>query len=105
VVNLKFVAVNTFSVLEVRTQTLGNAAPCQEQSTEAIHENSLNIDKIIDPELHLTRVKVLTLWPSGRTDVQACRRKEDTCISLLKNVASKNWQAELSIRRHSNPKY
>ena len=77
VVNLKFVAVNTFSVLEVRTQTLGNAAPCQE-STEAIHENSLNIDEIIDPELHLTHVKVLTLWPSGRTDVQARGRKEDT---------------------------
>jgi len=77
VVNLKFVAVNTFSVLEVRTQTLGNAAPCQE-STEAIHENSLNIDEIIDPELHLTHVKVLTLWPSGRTDVQAHGRKEDT---------------------------
>ena len=60
----------------------------------AIRENEdsfLNIDDIMDPQLQSTRVKVLILWPSGRTDVRVPEAKED--ILLLKNVASKNWQA------------
>lgn len=60
----------------------------------AIRENEdslLNIDDILDPELQSTRVKVLTLWPSGRTDVRVPEARED--ILLLKNIASKNWQA------------
>ena len=60
----------------------------------AIRENEdsfLNIDDIMDPELQSTRMKVLTLWPSGRTDVRVPEAKEG--ILLLKSVASKNWQA------------
>lgn len=71
-----------------------NIALRQELPAIAICKNEdslLNIDDIIDPELQLTRVKVLTLWPSGRTDVRAPKAKED--ILLLKNVALKNWQA------------
>ena len=51
----------------------------------------LNIDDMMDPELQSTHVKVLTLWPSRRTDVWVPIAKEGTL--LLKNVASKNWQA------------
>ena len=60
----------------------------------AIRENEdslLNIDDIMDPKLQSTRVKVLTLSASGRTDVRVPEAKKD--IFLLKNVASKNWQA------------
>lgn len=64
----------------------------RQQPAEAVCENSLlNIDDITDPELQLTRVKVLTLWPSGRTDVRAPEAKEDNL--LLNNVALANWQA------------
>ena len=71
-----------------------NVALRQELPAVTIHENEdslLNIDDIIDPELQSTHVKVLTLWPSGRTDVRAPKSKED--LLLLKNVALKNWQA------------
>ena len=71
-----------------------NVALRQELPAVAIHENEdslLSINDIIDPELQSTRVKVLTLWSSGRTDVRAPESKED--ILLLKNVALKNWQA------------
>ena len=56
-----------------------NVALRQELPAVAIHENEdslLNIDDIIDPELQSTRVKVLTLWPSGRTDVRALESKD-----------------------------
>ena len=33
----------------------------------------------------------MVLWPNGRTDVRVPDRKEN--ITLLKNVAFKNWQA------------
>ena len=57
----------------------------------AISENEdslLSIDDIIDPELQQSAsVKVLTFkWPSGRTDVQAPKGKED--ILPLKNVST-----------------
>ena len=48
----------------------------------------LNIDDIISPE-QSTRVKVLVLWPSGKTDIRVPDRKEN--INLLKNIALKNW--------------
>ena len=52
----------------------------------------LNIDDIIslEPE-QSTRVKVLVLWPSGKTDVRVPDRKEN--INLLKNIALKTWTA------------
>ena len=52
----------------------------------------LNIDDIIslEPE-QSTRVKVLVLWPSGKTDVRVPDRKEN--INLLKNIALRNWTA------------
>ena len=46
----------------------------------------LSIDAIIDPELQSTYVKLLTLWPNGRTDVRAPKAKEDNL--LLKNVSA-----------------
>ena len=50
----------------------------------------LNIDDMISSE-QSTRVKVVVLWPNGRTDMRVPDRKEN--ITLLKNVAFKNWQA------------
>lgn len=50
----------------------------------------LNIDDMISSE-QSTRIKVVVLWPNGRTDVRVPDRKEN--INLLKNVAFKNWQA------------
>ena len=52
----------------------------------------LNIDDIIslEPE-QSTRVKVLVLWPSGKTDVRVPDRKEN--INLLKNIALRKWTA------------
>ena len=50
----------------------------------------LNIDDIISPE-QSTRVKILVLWPSGKTDIRVPDRKEN--INLLKNIALKNWTA------------
>ena len=60
-------------------------APRQEQRAVEMHENE---DSLLNSNDIITRVKVLTLWPSGRTE----RLKY---ILLLKNhyVASKNWQA------------
>ena len=52
----------------------------------------LNINDIIslEPE-QSTHVKVLVLWPSGKTDVRVPDRKEN--INLLKNIALRNWSA------------
>ena len=51
----------------------------------------LNVD-IISPEPEQsTRVKVLVLWPSGKTDVRVPDRKENT--DLLKNITLENWTA------------
>ena len=50
----------------------------------------LNIDDIISPE-QSTRVKILVLWPSGKTDIRVPDRKEN--INPLKNIALKNWTA------------
>ena len=51
-----------------------------------------NIDDIIslEPE-QSTHVKVLVLWPSGKTDIRVPDRKEN--INLLKNIALKNFTA------------
>ena len=78
----------------LETQFQENVALRKELPSVAIHENEdclLNIDDIMDPKLQSTRVKVLTLSASGRTDVRVPEAKKD--IFLLKNVASKNWQA------------
>ena len=50
----------------------------------------LNIDDMISSE-QSTCVKVVMLWPSGRTDVRVPDQKES--IGLVKNIALKNWQA------------
>ena len=62
----------------------------------------LNIDDIMSHE-QTTLVKVLILWPNGRTEVRVPGEKED--ILLLKNVALKNWQAVAnSVLKHEQLK-
>ena len=74
-------------------------------ASEMIIENEdalLNIDDTMSHE-QTTRVKVLILWPNGRTEVRVPGEKED--ILLLKNVALKNWQAVAnSILKHEQLK-
>ena len=74
-------------------------------ASEMIVENEdalLNIDDIMSRE-QTTRVKVLILWPNGRTEVRVPGEKED--ILLLKNVALKNWQAVAnSVLKHEQLK-
>ena len=63
-----------------------NVAPSEEQPAVAIGENEdslLNINDIIDPELQSTRVKVFTLWSSGRTNVRAREAKEDIYLRKM----------------------
>ena len=52
----------------------------------------INIDNIISPE-QSTRVKVLVLWPSGKSDVRVPDIDQKENITLLKNIALINWTA------------
>ena len=52
----------------------------------------INIDGIISPE-QSTRVKVLVLWPSGKSDVRVPDIYQKENITLLKNIALINWTA------------
>ena len=61
-------------------------------------ESLFNIDDILhhDDEEKVqeqTRVKVLILWPNGRTDVKVPSIRENDTIRLVKNVVLKDWKA------------
>ncbi|CAB3986486.1 hypothetical protein AC249_AIPGENE16794 [Paramuricea clavata] len=61
-------------------------------------DSLLNIDDIIchDDEEKVqkqTRVKVLILWPNGRTDVKVPSSDENDTIRLVKNIVLNNWKA------------
>ena len=72
---------------ETRKSSAGKSLGCHFDGNVNKNEDALlNIDDIIFPE-QSTRVKVLVLWPSGKTDVRVPDFDQKENINLLKNIA------------------
>ena len=80
-------------IFSLEMQIQETVAPRQEQRAVEIHENE---DSLLNSNDITTRVKVLTLWPSGRTE----RPKYILLLKMLLRRIGKQWITQLLSMRN-----